>query len=167
MSAGEATGVILAIAAYAFFAVLSVVLGVVDARTHRLPDRYVLPAYPIAGVLLVAAALLTGTADRLFAVGGGGLGMFGFYLMLRMLRPGAMGGGDVKLAGVAGGYLGFLGWDTVLMGAFAGFLLGGVYALLLLATRRAHARTAIAFGPFLLGGAWFAIAAAGLPLLAG
>lgn len=166
MTGADVAGAILAIAAYAFFGVLSVVLAVIDVRTHRLPDRLVLPAYPITAVLLIAAALLTGTASRLISVAVGALGLFVFYLVLRMLRPGAMGGGDVKLAGVVGAYLGFLGWDAVLLGALAGFVLGGIGALLLLATRRARATARIAFGPFLLGGAWFAIAAGAVPLLA-
>ncbi|MDD0857098.1 hypothetical protein NHF46_03420 [Arthrobacter alpinus] len=36
---------------------LSVVLSIIDIRTHTLPNRYVLPAYPISGALLLAAAL--------------------------------------------------------------------------------------------------------------
>ena len=36
--------------------------------------------------------------------------------------------GDVKLAGVLGLYLGFLGWGQLLVGAFAAFVLGGLFA---------------------------------------
>jgi leader peptidase (prepilin peptidase) / N-methyltransferase len=150
----------LALAAYAAFAVQSVVLAIIDARTHRLPDRWVLPGYAVTGVLLTASALAAGTPLRLIPTAGGALALFAFYLLLRMLPAGAMGGGDVKLAGVAGAYLGFLGWESVLLGALAGFVLGGAYAVVLLATRRASRRTAVAFGPFLLAGAWFAILAA-------
>lgn len=153
-----------ALVAYAAFAVQSVILSVIDALTHRLPDRYVLPGYPIAAVLLTVAALASGTAARLVPTAGGALSLFAFYLLLRMLRPAAMGGGDVKLAGVVGAYLGFFGWESVFVGAVAGFLLAGAYALVLLTARRASAKTAVAFGPFLLGGAWFAILYAALPL---
>ena len=38
------------------------------------------------------------------------------------------------------------------------FLLGGLVALLLVITRRAHRRTRIAFGPFMLTGAAAALA---------
>lgn len=150
-------GIVCAVAAYGYFAALSVVLAVIDARTHRLPDRHVLPGYAVAGVLLTASALLLGEPARLLPTLGGAAALFAFYLMLRLLRPGGMGGGDVKLAGVAGAYLGFLGWESVLVGALAAFLLGGAYALVLLLTRRAGRTTSIAFGPFLLAGAWFAI----------
>lgn len=146
-----------ALVAYAVFAALSVVLAVVDARTHRLPNRYVVPGLGVALVLLAAAALLAGDPARLVPTVGGGVALFVFYLLLRMLRPGAMGGGDVKLAGLIGLHLGYLGWDSVLVGAAAGFLLGGLYGVVLLATRRATARTAVPFGPFMLMGAWLAI----------
>jgi leader peptidase (prepilin peptidase) / N-methyltransferase len=157
-------GGVFALIAYAGFAVLSVVLAVVDVRTHRLPDRLVLPAYPAAAVLLSAAALLAGEPGRLLATLGGAIVLFAFYLALGMLRPGAMGGGDVKLAGVTGAFLGFLGWETVFAGALAGFVLGGIFGLALLVLRRARRDTRIAFGPFLLAGAWWAVIVAALAL---
>lgn len=145
------------IVAYGGFAVLSVVLAVIDARTHRLPDKLVLPAYPVAAVVLLTAALLRGDPAQLIPVLGGALGLFAFYLALRMLQPGAMGGGDVKLAGLVGAFLGYHGWEAVLGGALAGFICGGLYAAVLLATRRARASSGVAFGPWMLLGAWAAI----------
>lgn len=145
------------VVAFGAFAVLSVVLAVIDVRSHRLPDRLVLPAYPGAAVLLTAGAVLRGDPARLLAVAGGALGLFVFYLLLRMLRPGAMGGGDVKLAGVVGAFLGYLGWDAVLGGALAGFIFGGLYAAVLLISRRARSTGAVAFGPWMLLGAWAVI----------
>jgi leader peptidase (prepilin peptidase)/N-methyltransferase len=51
-----------------------------------------------------------------------------------------------------GGYLGWFGWAYVYYGVFAGFLLGAVLAVGLLATRRATMKTAIPFGPMLVVG---------------
>jgi len=64
---------------------------------------------------------------------------------------------DVKLAGLLGLYLGWLGWSPLWVGTFAGFLLGGVAGSLLLALRRADRRTAIPFGPYMLAGALLAL----------
>ena len=77
--------------------------------------------------------------------------------LLRMLGPGGMGGGDVKLAGVLGIALGWVGWGALAVGAVAGFVLGGVYGVMLIALRRASAKTAVPFGPWMLAGAWIGI----------
>ncbi|MFG6401034.1 MULTISPECIES: prepilin peptidase [unclassified Microbacterium] len=145
------------IAALTALAVWSVALTIIDVRTHRLPDRLVLPAYPIAAALLGSAAVLRGEPERLLTIGGGALALFAFYLALRLARAGGMGGGDVKLAGVLGLFLGAFGWETVLFGALAGFVFGGVYATVLLLTRRASRTHAVAFGPWMLLGAWAAV----------
>ncbi|MCC4907643.1 A24 family peptidase [Microbacterium sp. cx-59] len=145
--------------AYAVFAVQSVVLAIIDLRTHRLPNRIVLPGYPVAIVLFGIAALLRPDPWALGRALLAGAILFAFYLLLRMLQRGGMGGGDVKLAGVIGIMLGFAGWDAVVIGLFAGFLGGGLYSAVLLARRRANRRTAVPFGPWMLLGAWVGIAA--------
>jgi leader peptidase (prepilin peptidase)/N-methyltransferase len=75
-----------------------------------------------------------------------------------VLPGGGVGGGDVRLAPVIGGLLGWLGLGHVVVGLMAGFLVGGVAALGLLALRRAGLRTMIAYGPAMCLGAWVAIA---------
>jgi leader peptidase (prepilin peptidase)/N-methyltransferase len=57
-------------------------------------------------------------------------------------------------------YLGWLGWSELLVGAFGGFLLGGLSGLGLMLAGRAGRKTMIPFGPFMLAGAWLAIAVA-------
>ena len=76
-----------------------------------------------------------------------------FYFVLRLIHPPGMGFGDVKLAGVLGLYLGYLGWSHVFAGTFAAFLLGGLWSLGILIARRGTLRSAIPFGPFMLAGA--------------
>jgi leader peptidase (prepilin peptidase)/N-methyltransferase len=83
--------------------------------------------------------------------------LFGLYLAISYGYRGGMGLGDVKLSGVLGLYLGWLGWSSVLVGAFAGFLLGGLVGVAMLATRRATRRTALPFGPSMLTGALVAV----------
>lgn len=156
--AAEIAAVACVVVALVAFALQSVVLAVVDARTHRLPDALVLPGYATGGIALGAAALLAGQPARIVGVAAGALGLFAFYFALRMLRPDAMGGGDVKLAGVAGVHTGWFGLDAVLVGGAAAFVLGGIVALVLLVTRRAHGSDALPFGPFVLAGAWIGIA---------
>ena len=92
----------------------------------------------------------------------GGLVLSSSYLLLALLRPGQLGGGDIKLAGLAGLALGWLGWATLLVGAALGFVLSAAVSLVLLAARRITLRSEISFGPFMLGGALLAILASGM-----
>ncbi|MFI9816864.1 prepilin peptidase [Saccharothrix variisporea] len=141
------------LAAFAFLGVLGVVLALVDVAVERLPDRLTLPAYPV----VVALLGMTGDWAALGRAVLGGVALGGVYLVLAVLRPGGVGMGDVKLAGVLGLALGWLGWpELVLGGALAFVLLAGV-GVVLLAARRITTRDALAFGPFMLVGALVAV----------
>ena len=84
--------------------------------------------------------------------------LFGALFVVRIVDPRAIGGGDVKLAGLIGLHLGWLGWDTVALGSMFAFAGAGLFALVLVLMRRRGFGVRIAFGPWLLGGAWAAIA---------
>ena len=64
----------------------------------------------------------------------------------------------MRLGGILGLYLGYESWVAVYFGIFAGFVLGTVVALVLIALRRAGRKTPIAFGPMLLLGALLVLA---------
>lgn len=129
------------------------VLVAVDLACHRLPDVVMLPtALVLLGGLTVAAATAA-SWPTLGRAALGGLALGTGFLVLALISPRAIGLGDVKLAGVLGVLLGWFGWDALLLGLVATFVLGGVVALLLLATRRASRSTPLAFGPWLVLGA--------------
>lgn len=128
-------------------------LMVIDARTHRLPNRIVLPT--LAGLLVLAVADALATGDRAPSIRAllGMLLLGGFYALLRVLSRAGMGGGDVKLAAVIGLVLAWHGWTALAVGAAAAFVLGAFYALVLMLLRRADRTTRIAFGPWMIVGA--------------
>ncbi|MFF8288089.1 prepilin peptidase [Streptomyces sp. NPDC016309] len=132
---------------------VAVLLALVDRAVHRLPDRLTLPLAAGTAVLLGAAALLPWHAGAWFSALLGGLAMGTGYLMLFLVHPSGMGFGDVKLALALGVALGWYGWGVLFVGAFAGFLFGAVYGFGLVALRRATRKSAIPFGPFMIGGA--------------
>ncbi len=150
---GNGFAFLCAVVACLYLLWLAVSLSVIDIRTHTLPNRYVLPAYPIAGALLLTAALAVGVPHHALNALGGGVAMAGLYWVLWFVYPAGMGFGDVKLAGVLGMFLGFLGWEHVVLGAGAGFVAGGLWGLALIVSRRGTAKSAIPFGPSMLVGA--------------
>jgi leader peptidase (prepilin peptidase) / N-methyltransferase len=159
----------LVLAACAYFAVMAVRLTVIDVRHHLLPNRIVFPSYAVAGVLLLTAAVFADVVGGAAQSGGGPPAsllavpalrivagaaiLWLFYFVLRFAYPPGMGFGDVKLAGVLGMYLGFLGWGHLFAGTFLAFLLGGLWSIALLAARRGTLKSSIPFGPFMLAGA--------------
>jgi leader peptidase (prepilin peptidase)/N-methyltransferase len=151
-------GVTAALPAYLYLAAIGVALAMIDLDVRRLPDRIVLPSYAIGVVLLAPAVAVGGDwAGALRAVAALAA-LWTFYYALAFF--GGMGFGDVKLAGLLGLYLGWLGWSSVLVGTFAAFLLGGVVGVALILARRAGRRTTIPFGPAMLAGALLALFAA-------
>ncbi|HEV7169168.1 MAG TPA: prepilin peptidase [Micrococcaceae bacterium] len=136
-----------------YFGVIALWLSMVDIRSHRLPNRIIFPSYAVAGILLLAALLAAGDPGGALRTVLGGVGLWFFYLLLRLIYPAGMGLGDVKLAFLLGLYLGHLGWTHLLYGTMAAFLLGGLWGAGLILSRRGSGKTRIPFGPFMLSGA--------------
>lgn len=149
------------LAAFAFLGTVGVGLAMIDIDVLRLPDRLTLPAYPAIVALLALAAAADDAPGALAEALIGGLVLAGGYLLLALLSAGQVGGGDVKLAGLVGMALGWLGGRTVFIGASLAFALAAVVGLALLASRKATLRSSIGFGPYLLGGALVAILISG------
>jgi leader peptidase (prepilin peptidase) / N-methyltransferase len=147
---------LLAIAAFAYLASVSIALAMIDLDTKTLPNRIVLPAYLVGAALVVTTTMVTGDLGAMARAAMGMLGLGMLYLALS-IATGGMGMGDVKLAGVLGLFLGWLGWDTLIVGSIAGFILGGIWGVILLATNRARRGSSVPFGPWMLAGAWTAI----------
>jgi leader peptidase (prepilin peptidase)/N-methyltransferase len=143
--------------AFLYLAAVSVVLAAIDVVHHRLPNALVLPSYPAGLVLLGVASAAHGDPGTYVRGLGGMAVLYSAYFLLVMAHPAGLGFGDVKLAGLLGLYLGWLGWGVHAVGAVLGILVGGLAGLILLAARRVTRRSAIAFGPAMLAGAFAAI----------
>lgn len=148
-----------ALPAYLAFGFACVVLAVIDARTHLLPNRLTYPAFGVVAVLLGGASLVEGDLGRLWRAGAAaallGMGLLG----LALLVPGGLGFGDVKFAPTVGLALGWLSWGAVSIGFVAAFLLGGVAALGALLVLRRGRGARLAFGPWMAAGALLAVLA--------
>ena len=133
-------------------------LIVIDYEHHRLPDRLVLVVAGGGIVGLSLTAAIQHEWHSYLRALGGGAAAYAVLFVLAFIAPRSFGYGDVKLGGALGVYLGWFGWYYVYYGIFAGFLLGSIVALVMIAARRATLKTAVAFGPMLIVGALLVMA---------
>jgi leader peptidase (prepilin peptidase) / N-methyltransferase len=155
----------LILAAACWLAACAVPLAFVDAIVSRLPNPLTAAAYAGTVVLLLLAAAVGGpgghgaTWSALLRAVLGGLALLGCYLLLIIISPSGMSLGDVKLAASLGTLLAWFGWRVLIAGGAAGFLLGGLAGVALLAGGRAGRKQLIPFGPFMIAGAVLAVLA--------
>ena len=150
--------------AFALLALACALLVVVDLAALRLPDIIVGPMYLVLFAALLTAAAVGNEWGRLGRSAVAAAVLLVGYFVLAFISPASLGLGDVKLAGLLGAFLGWLGWSHVLVGTLAAFLLSGLVALVLVIAFRARRRTDFAFGPWMVVGAVVG-AALGPPLL--
>jgi len=134
---------------YLFYLSLLQLVTLTDLRYRLVLNVVIYPALPI--VLLTH--LLSPHPGVLNALLGSAIGPIPFLLVV-LLRRGAMGAGDVKLAALIGVMVGF---PHVLWALMLGILAGGIGALLILVTGRGGLKSYIPYGPFLCLGAALAL----------
>lgn len=129
---------------------LLIALAAIDARTHLLPDRLTLPGLWIGLGLSVFGVFTDPRSAILGAILGYSLPCLADRAFHRITGRSGMGRGDFKLTALLGAWLGWQILPSLFLIAFGA---GLIAALILITTRRRHAREALPFGPFLtLGG---------------
>ena len=146
-----------ALPAYLWFTAIGIALAMIDIDVKRLPDKIVLPSYPVLAVLLVIAAADNGDWWAFERALIGGAALYAAYFLIAFAYPAGMGFGDVKLAGILGGMTAYLSWSTFAVGAFGGFVLGSIGGIAVMATGRGGRKTQIPFGPFMIAAALLAL----------
>ena len=149
---GAAVGLDWILPCLVFLTPVGVALAVVDWRTMLLPTRVIAPSYAVVIALLLVAAAAQQDAHALLGAVLGWAVAGGLFWLLWFIYPRGMGYGDVRLSGILGLALGYLGWAELLVGVYAAFLIGG-FGGLLLSRLRVVQRKRFPFGPFMLVGA--------------
>jgi len=126
------------------FGLALLALSATDFERRLLPNRLMYPCLVAALLLSWAWPHRSITSDLLGGVSGTVL-----MLVTFLVFPG-FGFGDVKLGGLIGLILGF---PAVVSGLLVGMIFGGVGSAWLLLSRRAGLHSAMAYGPYLAGGA--------------
>jgi leader peptidase (prepilin peptidase) / N-methyltransferase len=130
---------------FAFTAVL-IVITFIDLDHQIIPDVLTLPGIPIfflLGVFVVKVPWMEAAIGLL--VGGGVLFAIAFVYELLTKREG-MGGGDIKLLAMIGG---FLGWKSLIFVLLGSSLLGAIVGIAVMVIKKQDMKYAVPFGPFL------------------
>ena len=137
-------------------AVVSGPLFVIDVREHRLPNRWN-AALAATGILIHAVGAITARDARplVAAVVCGVVGLLGMAA-LRLVVRGGLGLGDVKLVAALGCV--FADEFALLATVVIAFVSAAVWSLPQLLVGRYRLGSRLAFGPFILLGAWVVIA---------
>ena len=125
-------------------------LSMIDIRLHRLPNRIVLPAYPItiAGQL-IASALGNNWLNLVSALG---CALLAFVVGLAANRWATLGMGDVKLIGAIALSLGWFSFLAPLVSVVLAFVIACAVVLVMVALRKTTMGSSFALGPYLLIG---------------
>lgn len=137
---------------WVYVGLLGVVLAYIDWRTRLLPTRLIAPSYGAVASLALMASVLSGDWHSLLRAAMGWAVAGGLFFILWFIYPKGMGYGDVRLSGILGIALGWLGWAPLVVGVYAGFLLGALGGATLVILRMVD-RKRYPFGPFMLVGA--------------
>jgi leader peptidase (prepilin peptidase)/N-methyltransferase len=146
-----------ALPAFLLLTAALIAISAIDFEHFIIPNRIIYPVGYASVILLAGAAALEHEWKPFERSLLGALAVFAFFVFVHysalfFMRQDAMGYGDVRLSVVLGLFLGWLGWLQVFGGLFAGFLLGAVIGMLLIALGIKGRRDRIPFGPFLAAG---------------
>jgi leader peptidase (prepilin peptidase)/N-methyltransferase len=144
--------------AEAIFVAGLVALAFIDYDHLLLPRAVV---YPVAGLVFAVLLLATVIQDewhRLLVAVICGAVEFAVLYAINFISPRSMGFGDVRLGGLIGLALGWLGWQYAFAGFLAASLVGAVVGVILIVAGRSTRKTPMPFGVFLSIGAVLAIA---------
>lgn len=122
---------------------VSLTISIIDIKIGIIPDVLLLPAIGISFLRLFITGqwsfLITAFLTSLF-----------FFFLFFITRGKGLGFGDVKLGFLIGLVLGWR--QRVLVAVFLAFLTGALVGVMLIILGKKERKSAIAFGPFLLGG---------------
>ena len=127
----------------ALFSIL-VIISFIDIKHQIIPDGLIVTMIVLAIANAIYQIIYLGYPWHSFAIG--------FFaaslplLILGLIFPEGMGGGDIKLMAAAGL---FIGWKLILLSLFIGAIYGGIVSIYIIASKKGNRKTALPFGSML------------------
>lgn len=134
-----------------------IALAAIDLERFLLPRKIV---YATSIIVTLGLVLAAGLQDRWGHFGVAvicAVSAFVVFFTINAVKSAWMGFGDVRLAGLIGLALGWLGGWYVVVGFFAANLAGAIVGVAMMVAGRASRRTPLPYGVFLAGGSVVAI----------
>ena len=139
---------------YAYLAVVSIALVVIDIRHKILPNALTLTSYPIVLSLLTIPAAIEDDWRSWGRALTASLVVVVLFTAMAIFASGSFGMGDAKLGAVLALPLGWQSWSHVLVAMAGAFILSALVSVVLLLTHRVSRSSLIPFGPFLIASTW-------------
>lgn len=143
-------GVSLQFFTFAFLTLLLIVCMFSDIKGYIIPNEINFVGF-IVGIILAFIKMINNVSEGLNLIGGMIIGLVIFFLIagfsVLVFKKEGMGGGDIKLMGVIGLYVGFLNNIQVFI---LSFFIAAIISILLLLTKKKSKDDYIPFGPFIV-----------------
>jgi leader peptidase (prepilin peptidase)/N-methyltransferase len=135
---------------FLLFSLSLVVISFIDTQYKIIPDIISLPGIPLGFIISIILGQITWYDSLIGILVGGGCLYLVAFVFERLTGKVGMGGGDIKLLAMIGGWLGFRALPfIILISSLSGTIVGSISILL----SNKGFRTRIPFGPFLAFGA--------------
>ena len=125
-------------------------LSRIDISQHRLPNRLVLPAFPISLIGQIAASTISDQWINLVVAILAGVSAF--VIGLAANHWASLGMGDVKLISAISLAMGWFSFTGPLLAIALAFILASSVVVVLIGLRKTNLKNSIALGPYLLAG---------------
>jgi leader peptidase (prepilin peptidase)/N-methyltransferase len=135
---------------FLLFSLSLVVISFIDIQHKIIPDIISLPGIPLGFIISIILGRITWYDSLIGILAGGGCLYLVAFVFEKLTGKVGMGGGDIKLLAMIGGWLGFRALPfIILFSSLSGTIVGSISILL----SSKGLRTRIPFGPFLAFGA--------------
>jgi leader peptidase (prepilin peptidase)/N-methyltransferase len=156
-AAGNHFGAHLVLAPFCVFFAMLVVVSITDLSHRLVPRRLIYVGVALIVPLLVATSAVDHSWPSLSGAAIGGAVAFALFFAVWWFVPRGLGFGDVRLAGSIGLTVGYLSLLHVYLAFLAGFVVGTIFGLAMMAVSTAGRKTRIPFAPALATGAVIAV----------
>lgn len=139
------------------FAFVGIFITLIDLDSRRIPSEAVFSGLIVVLLGVLGYQIASGDSSRSVSGLASMAIYFIVYFLLWLFRPGAIGYGDVRLAGLTGLVLGWVSVETAILGFFLPWFLAMIWLIPSIVKKEKNSKTAIPFGPWMILGTLVAI----------